>query len=91
MDNYKCFTNKKCEYFPCHKGICEESFNCMFCYCPLVSADCSGVGTPVFIKTDKGIIKDCSSCIFPHRAENYNVLIKEIERRGVFLVENLKG
>ena len=32
---YKFFQNKKCEYFPCHKGIPEEDFNCLFCYCPL--------------------------------------------------------
>ena len=38
---YKFFQNKKCEYFPCHKGIPEEDFNCLFCYCmyvPIVPA-----------------------------------------------------
>ena len=29
------FQNRPCEYFPCHKGIPEEAFNCLFCYCPL--------------------------------------------------------
>lgn len=33
--HYNFFQNKECEYFPCHKGVKEEDFNCLFCYCPL--------------------------------------------------------
>ena len=27
-EHYKFFQNRQCEYFPCHKGIPEEDFNC---------------------------------------------------------------
>ncbi len=33
--NYKFNQHTKCEYFPCHKGSNKETFNCLFCYCPL--------------------------------------------------------
>ena len=33
--NYKFFSHRECEYFPCHKGADPERFNCLFCYCPL--------------------------------------------------------
>ena len=33
--HYMFFQNKECEMFPCHTGVPEESFNCLFCYCPL--------------------------------------------------------
>ena len=33
--HYTWFQNRECEYFPCHKGVREEEFNCLFCYCPL--------------------------------------------------------
>ena len=41
---YKCFKNGDCEFFPCHKGINEEEFNCIFCFCPLYSkgTECGG-------------------------------------------------
>ena len=29
--HYNFFQNKECEYFPCHKGVKEEDFNCLFC------------------------------------------------------------
>ncbi len=32
--HYTWFQNRECEYFPCHKGVREEEFNCLFCYCP---------------------------------------------------------
>lgn len=41
--HYTWFQNRECEYFPCHKGVREEEFNCLFCYCPLYRApDCRG-------------------------------------------------
>ena len=41
--HYTWFQNKECEYFPCHKGVREEEFNCLFCYCPLYRMpDCRG-------------------------------------------------
>lgn len=33
--HYAYFSNRECEYFPCHKGADQENFNCLFCYCPL--------------------------------------------------------
>ncbi len=29
MDHYKFFCNRECEYFPCHKGVDPEHFNCL--------------------------------------------------------------
>lgn len=61
------FRNTECEYFPCHEGLPEEAFNCLFCYCPLYALGrrCGGN----FRYTEKGI-KSCVDCTFPHRREN---------------------
>lgn len=79
---YAFFTHIACEYFPCHEGISRESFNCLFCYCPLYAygADCGGN----FRYTKNGI-KDCSLCTFPHERENYEIMtsrIAEIQRES---------
>ena len=65
--NYTFFQNRQCEYFPCHEGIAEEDFNCLFCYCPLymLGTECGGR----FTLTHDGI-KDCSDCSAPHRLDN---------------------
>ncbi len=57
------FQNKDCEYFPCHKGLDKEKFNCMFCYCPLymLGDKCGGN-----YKILAGGIKDCSDCVLCH-------------------------
>lgn len=69
MDDYKFFQNKKCPYFPCHTCNDPEQFSCLFCYCPLyvLGEQCGGN----FTYTESGI-KDCSSCLIPHRKENYD-------------------
>ena len=69
MEHYKFFQNKKCEYFPCHKGADPESFSCLFCFCPLYALGdrCGGS----FTYTQNGI-KDCTNCLRPHRKENYD-------------------
>jgi Zn-finger protein len=61
---FKGFTNEKCEFFPCHEGV-KRSFNCMFCYCPLLHLECPG---PYKVITSKygRMIKDCSDCTLPH-------------------------
>lgn len=71
-ENYKFFNHKDCEFFPCHKTNKPEEFNCLFCYCPLyaLGENCGGN----FKYTDKGI-KDCSSCILPHKKDNYNYIM----------------
>lgn len=62
------FRNADCPFFPCHKGIDGEAFNCLFCYCPLYALGRACGGD--FRYDEKGR-KDCSGCLFPHRAENY--------------------
>ncbi len=66
--SYKFFQNTACEYYPCHD---LTELNCLFCFCPLYGKDCPG---------DYAIlangVKDCSSCVFPHQKENYEVIIK---------------
>ena len=75
MENYKFFQNRNCEYFPCHQGVKEEDFNCLFCYCPLYALGdkCGGA----FTYTENGI-KDCSKCLKPHRRENYEVILEKM-------------
>ena len=71
MANYACYQNRECEYFPCHEGADSESFNCLFCYCPLYALgdQCGGS----FCYTESGI-KDCSRCLRPHIRENYDAV-----------------
>ena len=63
------FQNQECRYFPCHTGVPEEEFNCLFCYCPLytLGRECGGN----YVYTEKNI-KSCKDCTFPHRRENYD-------------------
>ncbi len=67
-DASRFFQNRECAYFPCHQGVPEEEFNCLFCYCPLytLGKKCGGN----FAYTEKGV-KSCKGCSFPHRSENY--------------------
>ena len=73
--HYAKFINRDCEFFPCHGGVPEETFNCLFCYCPLyaLGKDCGGA----YHYTEKGI-KDCSGCAFPHHADNYAEVIRRL-------------
>ena len=66
------FQNRECEYFPCHKGVPEADFNCLFCFCPLyaLGRKCGGSCT----YTEKGR-KSCKNCAFPHRRENYDAVL----------------
>lgn len=66
------FKNTACSYFPCHKDLDTNEFNCLFCYCPLYSREVCP-GNPTFIKKEDGrTVKRCTDCTFPHRAENYD-------------------
>ena len=73
MEHYQFFQNKECEYFPCHAGADPETFNCLFCYCPLyaLGQDCGGNCK----YTDQGI-KDCSSCLKPHAPGGYDAVME---------------
>lgn len=78
--SYKFFQNRACIYFPCHEGVREEDFNCLFCYCPLYfMEDCGGNFE------DKGGIKSCMACPLPHIPKNYDYvnkkIVEELERR----------
>ncbi len=72
-ENFKFFSHRQCEYFPCHElkgNKSEEDFNCLFCYCPLyaLGADCGG--NYVYYKE----VKDCSSCLIPHSRKAYDYI-----------------
>lgn len=71
-ENYKFICHSQCEYFPCHQGINEEDFNCLFCYCPLymLGEKCGGN----FQYTSNGV-KTCINCGIPHNRKNYNYII----------------
>ena len=73
---YKFFQNTKCEYFPCHKGVPEEDFNCLFCYCPLYALGKSCGGNCEFLKNG---IKSCMNCNFPHQRNNYDKIIARFQ------------
>ncbi|MCD8230398.1 MAG: cysteine-rich small domain-containing protein [Clostridiales bacterium] len=67
--NYRYFSHKDCEYFPCHKGADPDNFNCLFCYCPfyLLGDQCGGNFRYLSTGT-----KDCTNCLYPHLRENYD-------------------
>lgn len=77
------FQNSECEYFPCHQGANEDTFNCLFCYCPLyaLGKDCGGN----FSYTSKGI-KDCTNCLVPHGPKS----AEHIKKKFPELVERIK-
>ena len=70
------FANTDCAYFPCHKTGDADTFNCLFCYCPLYFAP-SCIGNPKW--TEQGV-KDCSGCREPHKPENYDAIVSALSR-----------
>ncbi|MCB6993640.1 cysteine-rich small domain-containing protein [bacterium 210820-DFI.6.37] len=70
---YKFFSHTECEFFPCHKTDKPETFNCLFCYCPLyaLGEDCGGN----FSFTDNGI-KDCTNCLIPHSTGGFDYIME---------------
>ena len=87
-NNYRFFQNRDCEFFPCHKIENEDSFNCLFCYCPLyLKENC--LGSPDYILNGKGQkIRDCSKCTIVHRPEMYDAVIAQFQKQDcvVFVV-----
>ena len=69
---YAFFQHRDCEFFPCHKGVPEADFNCLFCYCPLYALGESCGGACVYLPSG---VKSCERCAFPHRRENYATVI----------------
>ena len=76
MGSYDFFQNKDCPYFPCHGGMEEDSFSCLFCYCPLYALGDKCGGN--FTYTQQGI-KDCTNCLVPHRQENYLKVLSKMD------------
>ena len=74
--HFSFFQNRQCEYFPCHKGVPEEKFNCLFCYCPLYALGKKCGGNCVYLENGQ---KDCSHCSFPHLASNYPAILDHYE------------
>ena len=77
MDCYKFVQNRDCEFFPCHKGIGCEEFNCLFCYCPLYALGDKCGGNFRYLENG---IKDCSNCLVPHRRENYEFVMSKMDQ-----------
>jgi len=73
-DSFRWFSNRTCEYFPCHRGADPEQFSCLFCYCPLyvLGDQCGGA----FDYTEAGV-KDCSRCLLPHTPEGFDHIISK--------------
>ena len=76
--HYAFFSNKECEYFPCHAGADPENFNCLFCYCPLYALGDKCGGN--FRMTETGI-KDCELSAAAQSTE-LRVRNREIQRAG---------
>ena len=74
INSYRFFQNSECEFFPCHKNINKENFNCLFCYCPLYFIESCGGN----LKTIVNGIKDCSNCKLPHT--NYDYVIQRLQK-----------
>ena len=88
--SFKFFQNKECEYFPCHKKVPLNQFNCIFCFCPLYNYHkCGGIIKYIedILVDTKNIIyrRDCSSCDLPHYKNQYDNIINAVR-----LKENLK-
>lgn len=76
-NNFSYFANKDCVYFPCHENANPESFNCLFCYCPLYALGDKCGGN--FRYMDNGI-KDCSKCMLPHSEAGYSHVVMSFEK-----------
>lgn len=75
-ENYKFNQHKACEFFPCHKIKDENSFNCLFCYCPLYALKDECGGNFVYSNS----IKDCSQCTLPHGLNGYEHIMSKIDK-----------
>lgn len=73
-ENYKKFQHRACEFFPCHKGVPEDEFNCLFCYCPLYMLKDKCGGNFSYAHG----IKDCSGCTKPHDRNAYEHVMSKI-------------
>lgn len=88
MKHYQFFQNERCEFFPCHSVKNLETFNCLFCYCPLYTLkDCCGGNFKVL---EDGT-KDCSHCFIVHGPKGYDHVMskmREIMELGEIIKNN---
>ena len=68
------FQNRACPYFPCHEGVSEQAFNCLFCYCPLYALGpyCGGS----FCYTEQGV-KNCINCTLLHDGDGGSDIVQQ--------------
>ena len=81
------YTNKECEYYPCHPVSEGTEFNCLFWYCPLymLGRKCGGN----FTYFESGV-KYCSECLVPHRRENYGFIADSFQKIAGEMAEREK-
>ena len=87
-ESHSFFQNKACQSFPCHEGVPEEEFNCLFCYCPLYTLGrrCGGN----FTYTASGT-KSCKNCNFPHARERYGAVLARFPELSALARETENG
>lgn len=76
MEHYKFIQNKECEYYPCHKNVAKEQFNCLFCYCPLYALGDACGGDFVYLESG---IKSCINCNKPHCVNGYEHVMSHMK------------
>lgn len=72
--SYKFFANTECRYYPCHQGV-GESFNCLFCYCPLYALGDKCGGNFEYLPSG---VKSCAGCTVPHGRDGYERVMAKI-------------
>ncbi|MBR6329646.1 MAG: hypothetical protein IKR68_08365, partial [Lachnospiraceae bacterium] len=77
QNDHTFFQNRECRYFPCHKTEDEDSFNCLFCYCPLYALGDKCGGN--FSYNEKGY-KNCKDCCKPHVKGGYEYVKENYSR-----------
>lgn len=78
------FSHKACEYYPCHQTDDPDSFNCLFCYCPLYCLGDNCGGNPSY----SGGIKDCSKCMVPHQKNSHQYINRKFSAIAAMVYEN---
>ncbi len=86
-NSYRFFSNRECKYFPCHEGADPETFNCLFCFCPLYFLDHCG-GQP---RRTKDGVKDCTYCTVPHSPGGYEHVMDRLRREFSDIRSRNKG
>jgi len=82
QNDHTFFANTACKYYPCHADVDSDGLNCMFCFCPLYTADCGGQYT----FTAAGI-KDCSACLLPHTKDGFAYIVARLAAEHIDLEE----